>query len=211
MSDHPAETFITVSGTGRVAIVPDVADVRVGATVTADTAAEARDATAGIMAAVLAAVRALGVQDADVQTASLMVTPRTDYSGGTPRVTGYEATNAVAVMVRDLGRLGSLVDDAVAAGATSIEGPTFRLADPRDASTTARRLAVEDAAARAATLAEAAGLRIRGIASISEGGARPAPMPKAARMMAVAEAAPSPVEVGTDEVRVQVDVVYIAG
>jgi uncharacterized protein YggE len=211
MSDRPVETFITVTGVGRVAIVPDVAEVRVGATVSAETAAAARDATAGIMAAVLAAVHRLGVQEADLQTASLMVTPRTDYSGGTPRVTGYEATNAVAVLVRDLERLGSIVDDAVAAGATSIEGPTFRLADPSDASTTARRLAIEDAAARAATLAAAAGLRIRGIASINEGGARPAPMLKAARMMALAEAAPSPVEVGTDEVRVQIEVVYLAG
>lgn len=211
MSDRPAETFITVTGIGRVAIVPDVAEVRVGATVTAETAAAARDATAGIMAAVSAAVRRLGVQDADLQTASLMVTPRTDYSGGTPRVTGYEATNAVAVLIRDLERLGRVVDDAVAAGATSIEGPAFRLADASDASSTARRIAVEDAAWRAATLAAAAGLRIRGIASINEGGARPTPMPKAARMMAVAEAAPSPVEVGTDEVRVQVEVVYIAG
>ena len=210
MSDHPAETFITVTGTGRVVVVPDVAEVRIGATVAAEAAAAARDATARIMTAVLAAVRTLGVQEADIQTSSLLVTPRTDYSGGTPRVTGYEATNAVAVVVRDLERLGSVVDDAVAAGATSIEGPEFRLADPRDATTTARRLAVTDAAGRAATLAEAAGLRITGIASIAEGGARPAPMPKAARMMALADAAASPVEVGTDEVRVQVDVVYLA-
>ena len=96
-------------------------------------------------------------------------------------------------------------------GDTSIEGPTFRLDDPREAMRPRRRLAVEDAAERAATLAEAAGLRITGIASISEGGARAMPMPRAARMMAMAEAIPSPVEVGTDEVRVQVEVVYHAG
>ncbi len=206
-----AGATITVTGVGRVAIRPDVADLRVGATVSAETAAGARDVAARIMTAVLAALRSLGVKDADLQTSSLMVTPRTDYSAGTPRVTGYEATNAVAVVVRDLETLGGIVDRAVAAGATSIEGPTFRLADPADATTAARRLAVEDAADRAATLAAAAGLRIMGVASIGEGGARPMPLPKAARMMAIAEASPSPVEVGSDEVRVQVEVVYLAG
>ena len=210
MSKRATQSFITVSGIGRVAIRPDVADLRVGATVAAETAAAAREATAGIMTAVAATIRALGIRDEDLQTASLLVTPRTDYSGGTPRVTGYEATNALAVVVRDLERLGSLVDKAVEAGATSVDGPTFRLADPREATTSARRLAVEDAAGRAATLAEAAGLRIVGIASIGEGGTRPMPMPRAARMMAMADAAPSPVEVGTDEVRVEVEVVYLA-
>jgi uncharacterized protein len=202
---------ITVTGVGRVTIRPDVADVRVGAMVAARTAAEARDRVAGIMSAVLAAIRALGAKDADLQTSSLTITPRTDYSAGTPQVTGYEAANTVAVVVRDLDDLGAIVDGAVAAGATSIEGPTFRLADLRDASAAARRLAVEDAAERAATLAQAAGLQITGIASIGEGGARPMPMPREARMMATAEAVPSPVEVGTDEIRVQVEVTYLAG
>jgi uncharacterized protein YggE len=202
---------ITVTGIGRVAIRPDVADVRIGAMVAAETAAEARDRVAGIMTAVLRAVRALGAQDGDLQTSSLAVTPRTDYSAGIPRVTGYEATNAVAIVVRDLDKLGDIVDGAVAAGATSIDGPTFRLADPNDASATARRLAVEDAAERAATLAQAAGLQITGIASIDEAGTRPMPLPKAARMMAMAEGGPSPIEVGTDEVRVQVEVTYLAG
>jgi uncharacterized protein len=202
---------ITVTGIGRVTIRPDVADVRIGAMVAAQTAAEARDRVAGIMTAVLTAVRARGAKDGDLQTSSLTVTPRTDYSAGSPRVTGYEATNAVAVVVRDLDQLSEIVDGAVAAGATSIEGPTFRLADPTEASATARRLAVEDAAERAATLAQAAGLQITGIASIGEAGARPIPVPRGARMMAMAEGAPSPIEVGTDEVRVEVEVTYLAG
>jgi uncharacterized protein len=206
-----AGATITVTGVGRVAIRPDVADLRVGATVSAETAERARDAVARSMTAVLAAVRSLRVLDADLQTSSLMVTPRTDYSAGTPRVTGYEATNAVAVVVRDLETLGAIVDRAVAAGATSIEGPTFRLSDPSEATTAARHLAVEDAAARAATLAAAAGLRIIGVTSIGEGVAHPMPMPKAARMMAMADAGASPVEIGSDEIVVQVEVVYLAG
>ena len=212
MSEPSAEagTTITVIGVGRIAIRPDVADIRVGTTLSAETAAAARDAVARIMAAVLRAVRSLGIEDSDLQTSSLMVTPRTDYRTGTARVTGYEATNAVSVVVRDLETLGALVDQAVTAGATTIDGPSFRLSDPAEATTAARRLAVEDAADRAATLAAAAGLRIVGVASMGEGGVRPMPLPRAARMMAVAEASPSPVEIGSDEVRVQVEVVYLA-
>jgi len=208
--EQAAITHISVSGVGRVPVRPDVADLRIGATLAAETAAEARDGVARTMTAVLSAMRDLGVGAADLQTSSLMVNPRTDYSGATPRVTGYEATNAVAVVCRDLESLGAIVDRSVAAGATSIDGPTFRLADATAATASARRLAVEDAAARASTLAEAAGLHVVGVASIGEGDARPLPTPKGARMMALAEAAPSPVEVGGDEVRVQVDAVYLA-
>ena len=211
MSDarDEAGTTITVTGIGRASLQPDRAEVGLGANASADTAAEARTAVAAAMTAILAAVRGQGVRT--LQTSNLSVSPRYDHRNETARIVGYEATNAVTTTIDDLDTLGAVVDAAIAAGATSLDGPRFFAADPSEAFARARRLAVEDAMGRATTLAEAAGLRITGIASISEGGGRPIPIPRAARMMAIAEAAPSPIEVGANEVRVEVEVVYRAG
>ena len=207
--DPSAGTTITVTGLGRSSLQPDRAEVGLGANASADTAAEARTAVAAAMTAILAAVRGQGVRT--LQTSNLSVAPRYDHRNETARIVGYEATNAVTTTIDDLDTLGAVVDAAIAAGATSLDGPRFFAADPSEAFASARRLAVEDAVGRATTLAEAAGLRITGVASISEGDGRPIPIPRAARMMAVAEAAPSPIEVGANEVRVEVEVVYRAG
>ncbi|MET1231950.1 MAG: SIMPL domain-containing protein [Candidatus Limnocylindrales bacterium] len=211
MSDTGPEagTTITVAGLGSAPIQPDRAEIGLGANASADTAAEARDTVAAAMTAILAAVRGLGVRT--LRTSNLSVAPRYDHRGETTHIVGYEATNAVTATIEDLETLGAVVDAAIAAGATSLDGPRFFAADPSEAIATARRLAVEDAAGRATTLAEAAGLQVIGIVSISEGSDRPIPIPRAARMMALADAMPSPIEVGADEVRVEVEVVYRAG
>jgi hypothetical protein len=62
---------VTVSGSGRVAVVPDVADVRLGVSVTRPTVAEARGAAAEVATRILAAVTEAGVARADVRTSSI--------------------------------------------------------------------------------------------------------------------------------------------
>jgi uncharacterized protein YggE len=209
VTDEPVPgTIITVIGVGSVAIEPDRAEVGLGATTVAPTAAEARDAVAAAMTAILAAIRSQGVRT--LRTSTLSVTPRYDHRGDEPRITGYEATNAVTATIERLETVGAVVDAAIGAGAVSLDGPRFYTADPAEATATARRLAVEDATRRATVLAQASGLRLVGVVAISEGGARPAPLPRAARLTAMAESVPSPVEVGLDEVRVQIEVVFRA-
>ncbi len=126
----------------------------------------------------------------------------------TPALTGYDLANVVEVTVRDLGALGAVVDGALTAGATSLDGLTFRVDDPREAERAARTAAVVEARARAEVLAAAAGLSIAGVEAIVEGGAPPAwPQPKAARLMAVADAA-TPIEAGSTEIAVTVTVTF---
>lgn len=201
---------IVVSGTGRVAVVPDVADLRLGVSVTRPTVDAARAEAATTMAAILAAVDAAAVPRRDVRTALVSVQPRYDYRDGKPpTLTGYELANVVEVTVRDLARLGDVVDGTLAAGATSMDGLTFRVADPAPAEREARILAMASARARADVLAEAAGLTIDGVTGIVEGGAVPPPGPrfKEARMMMAADVA-TPVEAGSQEVSVSVTVSY---
>jgi uncharacterized protein len=203
---------IVVSGTGRVSVVPDVADIRLGVAVTKPKVDAARAEAATTMDAILAALDAAGVARRDVRTTLLSIQPRFEYrEGKPPKLTGYELTNLVEATIRDLGKLGDVVDGALGAGATNMDGPTFRVADPAPAEREARQRAMADARSRADVLAGAGGLAIEGVSDIVEGGAMPPPSPfgKADRMMLAAEAA-TPVEAGALDVVVTVTVTYRA-
>ena len=160
----------------------------------------------------MAAVNAAGVDRRDVRTSLLSVQPRYDYRDNRPpRLTGYELANVVEVTVRDLARLGDVVDGTLQAGATSLDGLSFRVADPAPPEREARVRAMAAARARADVLAEAGGLEIVGVSDIVEGGVGPPPTPrmKAERMMLAADAS-TPVEAGSMEVSVSVVVTYRA-
>ena len=213
MPDEPTATgTIVVSGTGRVAVEPDVADLRLGVTVAKPTVEAARGEAAATMDAILRAVDGAGIARADVRTAMLSVQPRYDYRDGrSPVLTGYEIANLVAISVRDLSVLGDVIDATLAAGATSMDALTFRLADPAAAERAARRQAMEEARSRADVLADAAGLTIDGVSDIIEGQPVRPPLPVAkAERMALAADAPTPVEAGMLEVAVTVSVTYRA-
>jgi uncharacterized protein YggE len=213
MPDEPTSTgTIVVSGTGRVAVQPDVADLRLGVTVAKPTVEAARGEAAATMDAILRAVDGAGVARADVRTAMLSVQPRYDYRDGrAPVLTGYEIANVVEVSVRDLSALGDVIDATLTAGATSMDALSFRLADPRPAEREARRQAMAEARSRADFLAEAAGVTVQGVSDIEGQPVRPpGPVAKAERMALAADAG-TPVEAGTLEVAVTVSVTYRAG
>ena len=201
---------IVVTGTGRISVQPDVADLRLGVTVARPSVEAARTEAARTMDAILVAVDAAGVPRADVRTAMLSVQPRYDYRDGrAPALTGYDIANVVEVTVRDLGRLGAVIDGTLGAGATSMDGLTFRVADPAPAERDARIRAMAEARARADVLAESAGLAIDGVIDIVEGTPvrPPSPFAKAERMATAADVA-TPLEAGELEVSVSVTVTY---
>ena len=177
-TDQAPEHTISVSGTGHVVISPDVADLRLGVSVTKPTVKAARAAAAESMNRVIAALKKLGIADADLQTSGLSLQPVYDYSnnGNPPKLTGYTLSNGVAVTIRDLDKIGDAIDDGLAAGATTLDGVTFRVDDPAKAQAQARQQAMAQAKSMADTLASSAGVSITGVASISESSA-PTPNP----------------------------------
>lgn len=206
----PPEGSIVVTGTGTVSVVPDVVELRLGIVVARPTVEAARAEAATVMDAVLAAVRAVGVAARDVRTTLLSVQPRYDYRDGlAPILTGYELVNTVEVTVRDTATVADVVDGGLRAGATSMDGLSFRVADPLPAEREARIRAVAAAHARAEVLAAAAGLTILGVADIVEGAAAgpPGPRFKAERMLMASDVA-TPVEAGSTEIAVTVTVNY---
>lgn len=197
---------ITVPGTGRARLAPDVAEVRLGVTVTRPTVAEARQAAAESATAILAALAAAGVDRGDVRTVGLSVQPEVEYDGRSPRVTGHQVSHRYLVTVRDLDALGRVVDGSLAAGATTLDGVSFRAKDPATAEAAARVAAVADARQRAEILASEAGVALGPVLAVVEStaaGGAPRPM-VLARAMVAAESAPTPIEAGTDELTVSV-------
>jgi uncharacterized protein YggE len=127
---EPETGTIVVGGTGRVSVEPDLADLRLGVSVARPTVDAARAVAGETMDAILAAVAEAGLDRRDVQTTLLSVQPRYDYrENRQPVLTGYELANVVEVTVRDLARLGDVVDGTLRAGATSMDGLSFRVAD----------------------------------------------------------------------------------
>jgi uncharacterized protein YggE len=189
---------------------PDYADLRLGVTTEASDVRTASAANTAAMHAVIAAIKGRAVADADIQTANLTLNPVYDYSrdGHPPRLTGYSFSNVVIVTVRDLTQIGDIVDGAVEAGATTIEGLAFRVSDESAAETAARAAAIRDAAAKAETLAAAAGVTVGSVASIAEtSGGPPIPLFKAETALLARDSGP-PVELGANEVSVSVVVTY---
>ena len=209
MSGRNEAGTIVVSGTGRAAVEPDVAELRLGVSVSRDSVAEARSEAARTMSAILEAVASAGVAPRDVRTSQLSVQPRYDYRDGRPpTLVGYDLANVVEVTVRDLVTVAAVVDDALRAGATSLDGLAFQVDDPTEPERAARVAAVAAARARADVLAEAAGVTIAGVSDIVEGGPPPAfPRAKAERMMLAADAS-TPVSAGTTDITVTVTVTY---
>lgn len=175
-------SVITVSASGRATSVPDLANVTLGVQSQAATARAALDANNKVMSDVLAALKGFGVAGKDMQTSDLNVAPQFFYPqnnrSGTPEapsIVGYAVTNQVSVRVRDLDRLGEILDAAVSLGVNAGGNIAFETENTEKALELARVQAVANAFAKAETLAEAAGVKLGKILDISEvaGNAQP--------------------------------------
>ncbi|MDP8915719.1 MAG: SIMPL domain-containing protein [Pseudomonadota bacterium] len=208
-------TTLTLSSFGEARTAPDQATINMGVTTQAPTAAEALAQNRTRMSAVIAAIRAQGVAERDIQTSGLNINPQYTYPGrdggerGPPRVTGYQVTNQVTVLVRDLARLGPAVDAVVRSGANQINGISFGLQNVDARSDEARRQAVQNVQRKAELYAQATGLRLVRLVNLTESGGYtpPRPMDFGGRV-AMAEAASTPVQPGEVQVRVDVTAVY---
>ncbi|MCP3732082.1 SIMPL domain-containing protein [Sphingomonas sp. MG17] len=172
-------TLLDVVAEGQASRVPDIATIRAGVVTQAATAAGALSANAAQMTRVLAALKAAGVAERDVQTATISLSPQYRYAENQPPViTGYQASNSVAVKFRDIARSGAILDALVRQGANQIDGPNLSIDQLESAQDEARTDAVKRARARAELYAKALGMRVERLVSLSEGdGGMPGPVP----------------------------------
>lgn len=198
---------IVVAATGTVQATPDTATLMLGVSRQAPTASEAMDRASVAAQGVVDLIFETGIEERDVQTASLNLNPVWDQRNAQPsQVIGYEASTMLTVRVRDLSLLGALLDGVVSDGANRLNGLTFGIADTAPLEQMARADAVAKTREKAETLAAAGGVTLGPVQTIAEGTdpGVPAPMMRGAMM----EASAMPVVAGELDIRVSVTVVY---
>lgn len=195
---------ITVVGTGEVRGTPDVADLVLGVSGRAGSAAEVMSRIADRAQKVIDALHDAGVSDDDIQTADLSVQPVFDDDGN---VEGYEASNTVSVRIRDLSTAGAVVDAAAANAGDDIrvQGITFSIDDDSALLAAARTKATKRARAQAEQLANGADVEVGEVRSIAESTSS---FPVAYAGDAAAKAASTPVMPGSQTLSVQATVVF---
>ncbi len=168
------EKLVTVTGEGTVAAAPDSAVIRLGVSSQGKTARAASDANAREMTVVLAAIKESGVADRDIQTTTLSLQPQYDPNKtGAARLIGFQANNQVTVKIRDVARLPSVLDRAIAGGANEMSGVEFIVSEQGKLLDKARIEAIADARRKAELYATAAGMKIGRVMAISEEGSAP--------------------------------------
>lgn len=167
----PDQTLLEVQSTGQSYIAPDQASVTGGVVTFATTSREAANSNARAMNEVVAALKKAGVAARDIQTQSVSLDPQFNYDrqgGEPPRITGYQARNAVTVRIRDVKKASEMLTVLFEAGANNVNGPYFSLEDDSAAVAEARSDAVTEAKAEADAYAAAFGMRVVKVLRISE-------------------------------------------
>lgn len=200
-----AERRISVSGEGLVAGTPDVARITLGVASQAETAAAAMALNAERMQGVFAALESLGVAERDRQTTNLSISPRwrqVQEADGDRRqvIDGYEASNSLRVILRDMDSIGATLDALVEAGANRVSGLTLEIDEQESLLDQARAVAIADARRKAELLAEAADADLGAVISIAETQAGGGPTPVRMERMTATPIAPGEAEIGVSVV-----------
>jgi uncharacterized protein len=197
---------VTVEGTGTVSAAADQAEITTGVVTQAPTAAQALGTNSQAMERLLQSLGALGIGPRDVQTTNISVSPqrRPPKEGQAPEIAGYEVTNQIRIKVRDLARLGRVLDQQVSQGANLVHGIQFGLQEPTPLHDEARKRAMADARRKADLYAAAAGLRVGRVLSVQEAGVR---LPRPEPTLRVSSAA-VPVAPGEHEIQASVTVTF---
>ena len=138
---------VVVVGEGRVTVVPDYAQIASGVTTRGKTAKEASDANSKTMAAIVKALLDSGVAQNDIQTSRFSVQPvyLPQGSGTEPKLAGYSVSNQVRAKIRQVDKLGDILDRLITAGATDVGNIELLVSDPSKALDQAREAAIATA------------------------------------------------------------------
>lgn len=203
---------ITAKGLGRVTGIPDTVVITLGVETESQQASEALTANNDRTNALIDLLKQAGVAEEDIQTSQFSIFPRFDDEGRA--ITGYTVTNLLTARVGEDVDAGELIDAAAAAAGNDVrvQSVRFEIDDKGSLFAEARADAVEQARAQAVQLADAAGVELGGVRSITESSTAEPPMPPLPQTDARAEASAVPLERGSEEITLEVEVIYdIAG
>lgn len=206
-ADDAPRRSITVSASGSVSAVPDMARITSGVATEAPVARDAVSKNSEAMKKIIAGLKAGGIDEKDIQTASFHIEPRYTRAreGEASVIDGYRATNQVQVVVRNLDKLGEVLDRLVSLGANEMAGLSFDVSQAEKLRDDARKEAVANAQRRAKLYADAAGVELGEVLKIDESGDN-APHPVFASRALKGDAVP--IERGSETLEASVSVTW---
>ncbi len=209
-------TEVTVTGSARISIKPNMAQLRVGVETSAPAAKDASEKNASRMQAVIDILKAMGIADTDIRTTSVSIYPVFHYPDKTmasdqpsePQITGYRASNEVQVTINDISRTGEVMDAAVTAGANSVGDLRFTVKDDSAQRAQALTEATKQARAKAEAIATGLGMSVSATLKVVEVSSGGTPIVFAEDTRA-ASGKGTPLEPGEMEVVGSVNVTYL--
>ena len=213
----PAVPTLTVTGSGQLAIAPDMAYVTFGVQTVGKSLAEAQQKNSHVMQKVIDRLGNLQIEKARIQTSSFTVSPQYkpppkrngDPLPVIPDIIGYMVSNQVTVELFNPDHVATVIEQTLAAGANHFQGLQWALKDEQQARLGAMKLAVVTAREKAVTLSESLRLKLLRLISVSEGGHVARPLPHSSRaMMALDAGGESPIFGGEMQVEATVTLVY---
>ena len=203
---------ISVSGSGSISVEPDLAILNIGVEAIGKTVSSARSEAASAMDSVVSSLKKEGILTKDIQTQQLTIYPRYDYQTNKQVLIGYSVTNTARVKVRDLSKVGKIVDNAAASGGdyVRINGISFNVEDTDQYMESLRKQAVQKAQIKAEEYADSAGVKLGSLRSLTEVGAQSPHMPSAMdnQMRAMSVPMESPISGGKLQITVTVFTVF---
>ncbi|MCX6692974.1 MAG: SIMPL domain-containing protein [Methanomicrobiales archaeon] len=205
---------ILTSATGEVDVSPDRAEVTFSVETENSDVTVAQDANARMMTSAIDAIVASGIPKEDIKTTGYSIYPIYDDTGGilSQKVKLYRVTNTILVTVRDVSKVGSVIDAAVSAGINGVSSINFLLSEGRTqvARTEAIQKAVAKCLADATTVAAATGVNITAVKEISVGTRYPPVYFDGYRSGGMEKSAvPTPIQPNDVKVTAQVSITYI--
>ncbi|CAM5195477.1 SIMPL domain-containing protein OS=Ureibacillus acetophenoni OX=614649 GN=SAMN05877842_102300 PE=4 SV=1 [Ureibacillus acetophenoni] len=200
----PKSRVITVNGNGEISVAPNYAEIRIEVVKQSKDLGEAQSQNAQVMNQVISALLSLGISRDDIQTSAFNIFPQYDYIEGRQVFRGYEVSNSLTVKIRDISKVGLVIDTAVKNGANRISSLEFKLEQENKYYQQALQLALYNAVEKARVIAETLRLPIHPlpIEIVEESVESPPIMYRAVAMSQ--ESFQTPIEQGTISINAKV-------
>lgn len=200
---------LKVFGEGSVSVKPDIAQISIGVTTEDKQLETAQQENARITQQVIDVIKSMGVTSKDIQTQVYDIQPQYDYIEGRQVFRGYRVINILKVVVRDLEKVGVIIDAAVKAGANTVNNISFTVSDQRRYYEQALRLAIEDAQKKAFAVGDKLKVRINPVpVNITEQSVNVG-IPFSPMVLKASTEAATPIEAGENEIMARIEAIFI--
>ncbi|MDD4625429.1 MAG: SIMPL domain-containing protein [Candidatus Paceibacterota bacterium] len=202
---------ITVSASGQAFVIPDIALVRLGVTTEGFDIAAITSDNNEKMNKIIGEIKAIGVEEKDIQTTNYSLSPKYDYSRGSRIFKGYTLIQQITVKAREFEKIGDILNKASNNGANLIGDFQFTIEDENSAKQSARADAIQKAKAQAESIAEQSGLKLGKIVNVYEGGYPSSydySAKSSAEVLGMGGGTAADIEPGQQEISVSINLVY---